>query len=95
MTVLALAYNGFKIISNFFVNDKTRRELDGLDDRLLRDIGMYREGSRVYTMNDKLDNAAEAYKAKGLVDNTTLNNPETSIEKTVVFIPSYLEDSGG
>jgi hypothetical protein len=82
MTILALAYTGFKTLNKLFFTTNSYRSVEHLNDDLLKDIGMYRDSGHIFHLNPAPEKA--------------ISNKKASIESakgTAIFIPSCLEDS--
>ncbi|MCJ8299997.1 MAG: hypothetical protein MJK13_13830 [Pseudomonadales bacterium] len=82
MTLLALAYNGYKILDKFLFASNNYQAVEHLSDSLLNDVGLYREGGKVLNLNATVTSAKKLKAANNAGD-------------SVVLIPGYLEDSGG
>ena len=82
MTLLALAYNGYKILDKFLFATNNYRAVDHLSDGLLNDIGLYREGGKVFNLNTAVTSTRKVKSDKDTGD-------------SVILIPRCLEDSGG
>ncbi|EPJ45315.1 MAG: hypothetical protein OFPI_37170 [Osedax symbiont Rs2] len=82
MTLLALAYNGFKILDKFLFASNNYQAVDHLSDGLLNDVGLYREGGKVFDLNTTVTSARKLKTEKNTGD-------------SVILIPGCLEDSGG
>ena len=81
MTILSLAYNGFKALNKYLFSPSPYHSVEHLSDELLKDIGIYREGGVIYPIN------------KAPLLETVKEGKQAGNE--VVFIPKELLDSGG
>ena len=82
MTLLALAYNGYKILDKFLFASNNYQAVDHLSDGLLNDVGLYREGGKVFNLNTA-------------VTSTPKVKSDKKTGGSVILIPGCLEDSGG
>lgn len=84
MTILALAYHGFKKISTLVFKPNTYKAVEHLNDSLLKDIGMYREAGEIFHLNATPEKEV------------TIKKADSSSDKgSAILIPRCLEDSTG
>ena len=81
MTILSLAYNGFKALNKYLFSPSPYHSVEHLSDELLKDIGIYRDGGVIYPIN------------KAPLLETVKEGKQAGNE--VVFIPKELLDTGG
>ena len=87
MTLLALAFSGFKTLNTLFTRHLNSSSVSHLNEAALRDIGLYREAGRVFPMHPEhfeLTVAPAPITAKG-----------KESANSVIMIPHYLSDSSG
>ncbi|OUS25154.1 hypothetical protein A9R01_15540 ['Osedax' symbiont bacterium Rs2_46_30_T18] len=82
MTLLALAYNGYKILDKFLFASNNYQAVEHLSDGLLNDVGLHREGGKVFNLNATVTSTRKVKSEKDTAD-------------SVILIPGCLEDSGG
>ena len=80
MTILKFAINSYQTLNKLLFTTNPYKGVEHLNDDLLRDVGLYREGGFIHSCNSDYPAQVKA------VDET----PES-----VIFIPNYLKDSGG
>jgi len=81
MTILKRAINSFQALNKLLFSANPYQSVEHLNDDLLKDIGLYREGRIICSYNTDKPNQDVAVADKA--------------PQSVIFIPSYLKDSGG